>query len=295
MKKLHGIICALACLSLMSFISCVEEEEEEASISFSAESTTVNSGNNITGTLKFENFDKIPSKVDLYIEGESDPVAGDLTVTAGKITVPTAGFPLGTYKAYVKSGDYKSNSISVRIVKAYTCTSYRYVATTDNGTETNEFTNLATSLEVGDGPFGIELDWDYGNEDSYTGIVVCTIEPVIQPNGKLEYEVEIDEDLSTEHGPRDFINSKPDDYYLEGAFEFVKKIIITGDSTLEFVNGSKTYQGTYTNSSVSYTDGSKTVTFETFNNSDTAYRLRQTVTDAAEDTTEYVWTFTLED
>ncbi|WP_294431882.1 InlB B-repeat-containing protein [uncultured Treponema sp.] len=86
-------------------------------ITLSCATPTVAKGDNITGTVVFNNFETEPTAVDLYVEGQESPFKSNAQVTEGAFTINTKNLQVGTHKVYVKSGSVESNHISVTITE----------------------------------------------------------------------------------------------------------------------------------------------------------------------------------
>ena len=87
--------------------------------------------------VTFENFEKVPEKVDVYYEGNDNPLSSNLTVSSGKITITTpANYAKNTISYFVKSGSSESNHISLNYYNSVTVSNFE------------SFINSITSTDV---------------------------------------------------------------------------------------------------------------------------------------------------
>ena len=123
-KWLSLLLAAMMVFSALGFVACANdsgddetEQVQGGTIALSATSTTATIGDTVTLSLAFADFDTNPTTVDVYVEESTTAIAMDVSVTNGKITLSTAGFDVGTYRLYVKSGSVKSNVLSVTLAE----------------------------------------------------------------------------------------------------------------------------------------------------------------------------------
>ncbi len=94
------------------------------SVTISLQSQTVAIGDNMVLNVNFTNFDINPSVVELRRSGADD--AGNVSVSNGKITLPTITAAAGDYAIYVVADGVQSNEVTVTLVAAATPESNDY-------------------------------------------------------------------------------------------------------------------------------------------------------------------------
>lgn len=89
--------------------------ERNPSITISAITVSVNSGDDISFVVSFTDFETVPVSVNVYSSGVESPFAENVTVTNGTFKVSTANIAAGTYSVFVKVDDIESNQVEIQI------------------------------------------------------------------------------------------------------------------------------------------------------------------------------------
>ena len=116
-KKLSTLLFAFVFAFAFLVASCSNGSDDNSSITLSAEATSATVGDVVSLSVSFSGWSANPAAVDVYVKESSDALKTRVTVSAGKITLDTSYFEPGSYNLYVVSGNVKSNSIEVELMK----------------------------------------------------------------------------------------------------------------------------------------------------------------------------------
>lgn len=123
-KKLSSLLFAFVFAFAFLVVSCSNgsddsnsAEEQSGTITLSAEATSATVGDVVSLSVSFSGWSENPTAVEVYVKESSDALKTGVTVSAGKITLDTSYFEPGSYNLYVVSGNVKSNSIEVELMK----------------------------------------------------------------------------------------------------------------------------------------------------------------------------------
>jgi len=97
-------------------LTIVAEKKDSPIINISP-SLSVIYGDDASCFVVFSNYRTAPANVDVYIEGQKEPILKNVTVSNNTITLPTIDLTTGTIKIYVVNKEVKSNVCSLEVKK----------------------------------------------------------------------------------------------------------------------------------------------------------------------------------